>query len=157
MLSGFFQNQSQPSTSTSMVPTNLPIIQHENQTQRGELEPLRLEDGLSTHQVHQFHHLSYDVNEPLTEKGNRVYHGLRCYGTPSTKNIQPPVIQKSQDPVIQSQVDNSPLSKEPFKETKLPYPSRVEREKKDSNDKVQIQKFWEMFKKIHVDITLQML
>ncbi|GJZ61507.1 reverse transcriptase domain-containing protein [Tanacetum coccineum] len=84
---------------------------------------------------------------------------------PSTKNIQPPVIQKSQDPVkpvsspispepSSAQVDNSPPSKEPFKETKLPYPSRVEREKKDSNDKVQIQKFWEMFKKIHVDITL---
>ncbi|GJS11438.1 reverse transcriptase domain-containing protein [Tanacetum coccineum] len=50
--------------------------------------------------------------------------------------------------------DNSPPSKEPSKETRLPYPSRVEREKKDSNDKVQIQKFWEMFKKIHVDITL---
>ncbi|GKF90691.1 hypothetical protein Tco_0274392, partial [Tanacetum coccineum] len=30
----------------------------------------------------------------------------------------------------------------------------VEYEKKDENDKVQIQKFWEMFKKIHVDITL---
>ncbi|GJR70379.1 reverse transcriptase domain-containing protein [Tanacetum coccineum] len=53
-----------------------------------------------------------------------------------------------------AQVDNSPLSKESSRETKLPYPSRVEREKKDSNDKVQIQKFWEMFKKIHVDITL---
>ncbi|GJU84092.1 retrovirus-related pol polyprotein from transposon TNT 1-94 [Tanacetum coccineum] len=31
---------------------------------------------------------------------------------------------------------------------------RVEYEKKGENDKVQIQKFWEMFKKIHVDITL---
>ncbi|GJZ45522.1 reverse transcriptase domain-containing protein [Tanacetum coccineum] len=31
---------------------------------------------------------------------------------------------------------------------------RVEHEKKGENDKVQIQKFWEMFKKIHVDITL---
>ncbi|GJX86950.1 reverse transcriptase domain-containing protein [Tanacetum coccineum] len=30
----------------------------------------------------------------------------------------------------------------------------VEHEKKGENDKVQIQKFWEMFKKIHVDITL---
>ncbi|GKF27810.1 hypothetical protein Tco_0094152 [Tanacetum coccineum] len=90
----------------------------------------------------------YDENEPLTEKETEV---TKDKVLPSTKNIQPPVIQKSQDPVIQSQVDNSPLSKEPFKETKLPYPSRVEREKKDSNDKVQIQKFWEMFKKIHVD------
>ncbi|GJT27093.1 reverse transcriptase domain-containing protein [Tanacetum coccineum] len=43
----------------------------------------------------------------------------------------------------------------PNKPTKtLPYPSRVEYEKKSENDKVQIQKFWEMFKKIHVNITL---
>ncbi|GJY37986.1 reverse transcriptase domain-containing protein [Tanacetum coccineum] len=34
-----------------------------------------------------------------------------------------------------AQVDNSPLSKEPSKETKLPYPSRVEHEKKGENDK----------------------
>ncbi|GKC75322.1 reverse transcriptase domain-containing protein, partial [Tanacetum coccineum] len=53
-----------------------------------------------------------------------------------------------------AQVDNSPPSKEPSKKTRLPYPSRVEHEKKGENDKVQIQKFWEMFKKIHVDITL---
>ncbi|GJR06514.1 retrovirus-related pol polyprotein from transposon TNT 1-94 [Tanacetum coccineum] len=43
----------------------------------------------------------------------------------------------------------------PNKPTKtLSYPSRVEYEKKGENDKVQIQKFWEMFKKIHVNITL---
>ncbi|GJZ10338.1 hypothetical protein Tco_0545097 [Tanacetum coccineum] len=82
-----------------------------------------------------------------------------------TKDIQPPVIQKSQDPVkpvsspispepSSAQVDNSPPSKEPSKKNRLPYPSRVEHEKKGENDKVQIQKFWEMFKKIHVDITL---
>ncbi|GKA26850.1 reverse transcriptase domain-containing protein [Tanacetum coccineum] len=62
-----------------------------------------------------------------------------CY--PSTKDIQPPVIQKSHDPVkpvsspispepSSAQVDNSPPSKEPSKETRLPYPSRVEHEKK---------------------------
>ncbi|GJZ62160.1 gypsy type transposase [Tanacetum coccineum] len=104
----------------------------------------------------------YDENEPLTEKETEV---TKDKVLPSTKNIQPPVIQKSHDPVnpvsspispepSSAQVDNSPLSKESSRETKLPYPSRVEREKKDSNDKVQIQKFWEMFKKIHVDITL---
>ncbi|GJT94614.1 hypothetical protein Tco_1090132 [Tanacetum coccineum] len=66
---------------------------------------------------------------------------------PSTQDIQPPVIQKSQDPVkpvsspispepSSAQVDNSPPSKESSKETKLPYPSRVEREKKGENDKM---------------------
>ncbi|GKB12904.1 reverse transcriptase domain-containing protein [Tanacetum coccineum] len=104
----------------------------------------------------------YDENEPLTEKETEV---TKDKVLPSTKDIQPPVIQKSQDPVkpvsspispepSSAQVDNSPPSKEPSKKTKLPYPSRVEHEKKGENDKVQIQKFWEMFKKIHVDITL---
>ncbi|GKE82844.1 hypothetical protein Tco_1552844, partial [Tanacetum coccineum] len=104
----------------------------------------------------------YDENEPLTEKETEV---TKDKVLPSTKDIQPPVIQKSHDPVkpvsspnspepSSAQVNNSPPSKEPSKETHLPYPSRVEREKKDSNDKVQIQKFWEMFKKIYVDITL---
>ncbi|GJU02747.1 reverse transcriptase domain-containing protein [Tanacetum coccineum] len=104
----------------------------------------------------------YDENEPLTEKETEV---TKDKVLPSTKDIQPPVIQKSHDPVkpvgspistepSSAQVDNSPPSKEPSKETRLPYPSRVEYEKKSENDKVQIQKFWEMFKKIHVDITL---
>ncbi|GJS35554.1 hypothetical protein Tco_0533936, partial [Tanacetum coccineum] len=84
---------------------------------------------------------------------------------PTTKPSHTITIQRSHDRVkpvsspispepSSAQVDNSPPSKESSKETRLPYPSRVEREKKDSNDKVQIQKFWEMFKKIHVDITL---
>ncbi|GKB02918.1 reverse transcriptase domain-containing protein [Tanacetum coccineum] len=104
----------------------------------------------------------YDENEPLTEKETEV---TKDKVLPSTKDIQPPVIQKSHDPVkpvsspispepSSAQVNNSPPSKEPSKETHLPYPSRVEYEKKGENDKVQIQKFWEMFKKIHVDITL---
>ncbi|GJX50567.1 reverse transcriptase domain-containing protein [Tanacetum coccineum] len=75
----------------------------------------------------------------------------------STARVQPPVVQirekvqnKGKEPIVETRVDN-----EPFKtKTRLPYPSRVEHEKKGENDKVQIQKFWEMFKKIHVDITL---
>ncbi|GJW22843.1 reverse transcriptase domain-containing protein [Tanacetum coccineum] len=104
----------------------------------------------------------YDENEPLTEKETEV---TKDKVLPSTKDIQPSVIQKSHDPIkpvsspispelSSAQVNNSPPSKEPSKETRLPYPSKVEYEKKSENDKVQIQKFWEMFKKIHVDITL---
>ncbi|GKD04503.1 hypothetical protein Tco_1179477 [Tanacetum coccineum] len=80
-------------------------------------------------------------NESLTEKETEV---TKDKVLPSTKDIQPPVIQKSHDPVkpvsspispdpSSAQVNNSSPSKEPSKET---------------------QKFWEMFKKIHVNITL---
>ncbi|GKF25666.1 hypothetical protein Tco_0081560, partial [Tanacetum coccineum] len=75
----------------------------------------------------------------------------------STARVQPPVVQikekaqnKEKEPIFEPSVVN-----EPFKtKTNLPYPSRVEKDKKGENDKVQIQKFWEMFKKIHVNITL---
>ncbi|GJY32640.1 reverse transcriptase domain-containing protein [Tanacetum coccineum] len=160
MLSGFFQNQSQPSTSTSMVPTTLPSNTITNP--RCEARAITTRSGLSYTPVPPIPPPLYDENEPLTEKETEV---TKDKVLPSTKDIQPPVIQKSHDPVkpvsspispepSSAQVDNSPPSKESSKETKLPYPSRVEHEKKGENDKVQIQKFWEMFKKIHVDITL---
>ncbi|GKB09356.1 reverse transcriptase domain-containing protein [Tanacetum coccineum] len=129
---------------------------------RCEARAITTRSGLSYTPVPPIPPPLYDENEPLTEKETEV---TKDKVLPSTKDIQPPVIQKSHDPVkpvsspispepSSAQVDNSPPSKEPSKETKLPYPSRVEHEKKGENDKVQIQKFWEMFKKIHVDITL---
>ncbi|GJV41307.1 hypothetical protein Tco_1419747 [Tanacetum coccineum] len=133
-----------------------------SQTQGVKLEPLYTRKRLLTHQCPPIPPPLYDENEPLTEKETEV---TKDKVLPSTKDIQPPVIQKSHDPVkpvsspispepSSAQVDNSPPSKEPSKETKLHNPSRVEHEKKGENDNKQIQKFWEMFKKIHVDITL---
>ncbi|GJV23898.1 reverse transcriptase domain-containing protein [Tanacetum coccineum] len=107
---------------------------------RGEVRAITTRSGLSYTPVPPIPPPLYDENEPLTEKETEV---TKDKVLPSTKDIQPPVIQKSQDPV-------KPISKK----NRLPYPSRVEHEKKGENDKVQIQKFWEMFKKIHVDITL---
>ncbi|GJW32893.1 reverse transcriptase domain-containing protein [Tanacetum coccineum] len=160
MLSGFFQNQSQPSTSTSVAPTSLPSNTITNP--RCEARAITTRSGLSYTPVPPIPPPLYDENESLTEKETEV---TKDKVLPSTKDIQPPVIQKSHDPVkpvsspispepSSAQVNNSPPSKEPSKETHLPYPSRVEYEKKGENDKVQIQKFWEMFKKIHVNITL---
>ncbi|GKB53179.1 hypothetical protein Tco_0903932 [Tanacetum coccineum] len=128
-LKGEFKND-QPSTSTSMVPTTLPSNTITNP--RGEVRAITTRSGLSYTPVPPIPPPLYDVNEPLTEKETEV----------------------TKDKPSSAQVNNSPPSNEPSKETRLPYPSRLEREKKDSNDKVQIQKFWEMFKKIHVDITL---
>ncbi|GJY35004.1 reverse transcriptase domain-containing protein [Tanacetum coccineum] len=129
---------------------------------RCEARAITTRSGLSYTPVPPIPPPLYDENEPLTEKETEV---TKDKVLPSTKDIQPPVIQKSHDPVkpvsspispepSSAQVNNSPPSKEPSKETHLPYPSRVEYEKKSENDKVQIQKFWEMFKKIHVNITL---
>ncbi|GJY67675.1 hypothetical protein Tco_0470657 [Tanacetum coccineum] len=74
----------------------------------------------------------------------------------STANVQPRVDhRKGKDKLKDDEVflPKSPLIK-PNKPTKtLPYPFRVEYEKKGEKDKVQIQKFWEI-KKIHVNIEL---
>ncbi|GKF77126.1 hypothetical protein Tco_0229596, partial [Tanacetum coccineum] len=117
-------NTNQTSSSSSSLPSNtIP-------NPRNEAKAITTRSGVS-----------YD--EPLTEKETEV---TKDKVLPSTKDIQPLVIQKSQDPVkpvsspispepSSAQVDNSPPSKESSRETKLPYPSRVEREKKDSNDK----------------------
>ncbi|GJX76827.1 hypothetical protein Tco_0323638 [Tanacetum coccineum] len=66
---------------------------------------------------------------------------------PSTKDIQPPVNQKSHDPVKPvsspispelsfAQVDNSLPSKEPSKETHLPYPQRMKAFKNNMEKKM---------------------
>nr|GEV15877.1 reverse transcriptase domain-containing protein [Tanacetum cinerariifolium] len=36
----------------------------------------------------------------------------------------------------------------------IPYPSRMLKQKQQEKDEVQIQKFWQMFKKLHVNVTL---
>ncbi|GJU49864.1 reverse transcriptase domain-containing protein [Tanacetum coccineum] len=59
------------------------------------------------------------------------------------------VQNKGKEPIVETRVDNE-LSKT---KTNLPYPSRVEKTKSERDD-ILAQKFWEMFKKIHVDITL---
>ncbi|GJT04654.1 hypothetical protein Tco_0839116 [Tanacetum coccineum] len=84
---------------------------------------------------------------------------------PSTKDIQPPVIQKSHDPVkpvsspispepSSAQVNNSPPSKEPSKKTHLPYPQRMKAQKQKEKNDMQLHKFLEMFQKLHFNISL---
>ncbi|GJS49376.1 reverse transcriptase domain-containing protein [Tanacetum coccineum] len=89
--------------------------------------PVTYSSGLSYTPVPPIPPPLYDENEPLTEKETEV---TKDKVLPSTKDIQPPVIQQSQDPV------------------------KPNMKKKGENDKVKSKKFWEMFKKIHVDITL---
>nr|GEU88967.1 hypothetical protein [Tanacetum cinerariifolium] len=67
-----------------------------------------------------------------------------------TIKVPPPPIQKYKPP---SQRDfvvhkrDSPLPN-------IPYPSRMLKQKQQEKDEVQIQKFWQMFKQLHLNITL---
>ncbi|GJR88951.1 hypothetical protein Tco_0212962 [Tanacetum coccineum] len=104
----------------------------------------------------------FDENESLTEKEPEV---TKDKVIPSTKDIQPPVNQKSHDPVkpvsspispefSSAQVDNSPPSKEPSKKTHLPYPQRMKAQKQKEKNDMQLHKFLEMFQKLHFNISL---
>ncbi|GKB91036.1 hypothetical protein Tco_0963308 [Tanacetum coccineum] len=110
---------------------------------RCEARAITTRSGLSYTPVPPIPPPLFDENESLTEKETEV---TKDKVLPSTKDIQPPVIQKSHDPVkpvsspispepSSAQVNNSPPSKEPSKETHLPYPQRMKAQKqKEKND-----------------------
>ncbi|GKA30385.1 hypothetical protein Tco_0716690 [Tanacetum coccineum] len=110
------------------------------------------ESGLSYTPVPPIPPPLFDENESLTEKETEV---TKDKVLPSTKDIQPPVIQKSHDPVklvsspispepSSAQVNNSPPLKEPSKETHLPYLSKMKAQKtKRRKNVMQLCKFLE--------------
>ncbi|GJX54306.1 reverse transcriptase domain-containing protein [Tanacetum coccineum] len=75
----------------------------------------------------------------------------------STEHVPPPLTQKVQETnsqtttkVNQEGIVNNPKTYE----LKLPYPERRNVEKRQEKDKVQLQKFWKMFKQLHFNISL---
>ncbi|GJS25476.1 hypothetical protein Tco_0454108 [Tanacetum coccineum] len=75
----------------------------------------------------------------------------------STDPVPPPLTQKVQETnsqtttkVNQERYVNCPKTYE----LKLPYPERRNVEKRQDKDKVQLQKFWKMFKQLHFNISL---
>nr|GEW26544.1 reverse transcriptase domain-containing protein [Tanacetum cinerariifolium] len=64
--------------------------------------------------------------------------------------VPPPPIQKDKPP---SQRDFVMHQRDPF-HPNIPYPSRMLKQKQQEKDEVQIHKFWQMFKQLHINITL---
>nr|GEV40750.1 reverse transcriptase domain-containing protein [Tanacetum cinerariifolium] len=67
-----------------------------------------------------------------------------------TIKVLPPPVQKCKPP---SQRDFVVHQRDPL-HPNIPYPSRMLKQKQQENDEVQIHKFWQMFKQLHVSITL---
>ncbi|GJW12784.1 reverse transcriptase domain-containing protein [Tanacetum coccineum] len=129
---------------------------------RCEARAITTRSGLSYTPVPPIPPPLFDENESLTEKETEV---TKDKVLPSTKDIQPPVIQKSHDPVKPvsspispepsfAQVNNSSPSKEPSKKTHLPYPQRMKAQKQKEKNDMQLHKFLEMFQKLHFNISL---
>nr|GEU74141.1 reverse transcriptase domain-containing protein [Tanacetum cinerariifolium] len=67
-----------------------------------------------------------------------------------TIKVPPPHIQK---PKPHSQRKFFVHQRDPLHHN-IPYPSRMHKQKQQENDEVQIHKFWQMFKQLHINITL---
>nr|GEZ69371.1 reverse transcriptase domain-containing protein [Tanacetum cinerariifolium] len=80
------------------------------------------------------------VEETLTDQDLAEY----------TIKVPPPLVQKSKPPSERNFVvhQRGPLH------PNIHYPSRMLKQKQQEKDEVQIQKFWQMFKQLHINITL---
>nr|GFB11781.1 reverse transcriptase domain-containing protein [Tanacetum cinerariifolium] len=67
-----------------------------------------------------------------------------------TIKVPPPPVQKPNPPVQRHFVLHTRDSSLPH----IPYPSRMLKQKQQEKDDIQIQKFWNMFKQLHLNITL---
>nr|GEV08934.1 reverse transcriptase domain-containing protein [Tanacetum cinerariifolium] len=67
-----------------------------------------------------------------------------------TIKVPPPLVQKSKP---HSQRNFVVPQRDPL-HPNIPYPSRMHKQKQQEKDEVQIHKFWQMFKQLHINITL---
>nr|GEV61047.1 reverse transcriptase domain-containing protein [Tanacetum cinerariifolium] len=70
--------------------------------------------------------------------------------TEYTIKVPPPLVQKVKPPSLRNYVVHQRGPRHPD----IHYPSRMNQEKQQENDKIQIHKFWKMFKQLHISITL---
>ncbi|GKB84199.1 reverse transcriptase domain-containing protein [Tanacetum coccineum] len=67
-----------------------------------------------------------------------------------TIKVPPPLVQKPQAP---SQKSYEMPKRDPL-HPNIPYPLRMNKEKQQDKDEIQIHKFWQMFKQLHINISL---
>ncbi|GJR09921.1 reverse transcriptase domain-containing protein [Tanacetum coccineum] len=67
-----------------------------------------------------------------------------------TIKVPPPLVQKYKPPSQRNYVVYQRDPRYPH----IPYPSRMNQEKRKEKDEVQIHKFWQMFKQLHINISL---
>ncbi|GJW41756.1 reverse transcriptase domain-containing protein [Tanacetum coccineum] len=80
------------------------------------------------------------AEETLTDPGLAEY----------TIKVPPPLVQKAKPTSLKNYVVHK---RDPL-HPNIPYPSRMHQEKQQEKDEVQIHKFWQMFKQLHINISL---
>nr|GEU59069.1 reverse transcriptase domain-containing protein [Tanacetum cinerariifolium] len=141
MMASFFQMNTASTSGSGSLPSNTIA------NPKGELKAITTRsgivlDGPSVHIPPPFINPKEDerVEETLEDQDLAKY----------TIKIPHTLIQKSKPP---SQRDFVVHQRDPL-HPNIPYPSRMLKKKQQEKDEVQIYKFWQMFKQLHINITL---
>nr|GEU30190.1 hypothetical protein [Tanacetum cinerariifolium] len=67
--------------------------------------------------------------------------------------MPPPFINSEEDERVEETLMDQDLAEDPL-HPNIPYPLRMHKQKQQNKDEIQIHKFWKMFKKLHISITL---
>ncbi|GJT25858.1 reverse transcriptase domain-containing protein [Tanacetum coccineum] len=141
MMASFFQMNTASSSGLGSLPGNTIA------NPKGELKAITTQSGLvidgpSVPMPPPFINSKEDerAEETLTDPGLAEY----------TIKVPPPLVQKAKPTSLKNYVVHK---RDPL-HPNIPYPSRMHQEKQQEKDEVQIHKFWQMFKQIHVNISL---
>ncbi|GKE29793.1 reverse transcriptase domain-containing protein [Tanacetum coccineum] len=141
MMASFFQMNTASTSGSESLPSNTVA------NPKGELKAITTRSGLvldgpTVPMPPPFINLKEDerVEETLTD----LEHGEFTIKDPH------PFIQKAKPPSQRNYVVHQRDPRHPH----IPYPSRMNQEKQKEKDEVQIYKFWQMFKQLHINITL---
>ncbi|GJV67223.1 reverse transcriptase domain-containing protein [Tanacetum coccineum] len=141
MMASFFQMNTASTSGTGSLPSNTIA------NPKGELKAITTRSGLvldgpSVPMPPPFINPEEDEREEetLTDPEHGEF----------TIKVPPPLVQKAKPPSQRNYVVHQRDPRHPH----IPYPSRMNQEKQKEKDEVQIHKFWQMFKQLHINITL---
>ncbi|GKA14988.1 reverse transcriptase domain-containing protein [Tanacetum coccineum] len=141
MMASFFQMNTASTSGLGSLPSNTVA------NPKGELKAITTQSGLvldgpSVLIPHPFINLEEDEREEetLTDPEHGEF----------TIKVPPPLVQKAKPPSQRNFVIHQRDPRYPH----IPYPSRMNQEKQKEKDEVQIHKFWQMFKQLHINISL---
>ncbi|GJW22585.1 reverse transcriptase domain-containing protein [Tanacetum coccineum] len=141
MMASFFQMNTASTSGTGSLPSNTVA------NPKGELKAITTRSGLildgpTVLMPHLFINLEEDerVKKTLTDPEHGEY----------TIKVPLPLVQKAKPPSQRNYVVHQRDPRHPH----IPYPFRMNQEKQKEKDEVQIHKFWQMFKQLHINITL---
>nr|GEU79867.1 hypothetical protein [Tanacetum cinerariifolium] len=135
----------QMNTASTSGPGSLPSNTIANP--KGELKAITTRSGLVI-DVPTVPTPSQSINPEVDERVEETFTNPNL--TEYTIKVTPPPVQKYKPPSQQEYVVHQ---RDP-RHSNISYPSRMLKQKHQEKDKVQIQKFWQMFKQLHINITL---